>query len=155
MAEVIKSWPLAKGVSSAQFVYPWAQWARLDENGHGDIWLAEQAVDFPADMVAANFRGVLYNRALRETNKRKKTAPMVLKPVKMRNTRTGEITEKVKRVQDFRPIRVKVVIVSAETIAFQFYDSEEPPPIPAATEVSVPRRRPIHTKKNRRVLEYA
>ena len=152
MAEIIGSWPAPKGVSTAQFVYPWSEWSHLDQDGLGDIWLAQQGIDFPDDMVAANFRAVLYNRANRETRKRERDAPQVLRPVKMRNTRTGEISTKVKRVPDFLPIRVKVVIVAAETIAFQFYEGDTPPPEPVVA--AIPRRRkPIHQHRNRRVLE--
>lgn len=152
MAEVIPSWPKPKPMGPAQFAYPWEHWANLDESGHGDIWLAQQGVDFPEDMVPVRFRAVLYNRATRETKKRERDAPMTLKRVTVRSRTTGEIREKVKRVPDFLPLRVKAVIVSPELIAFQFYEGYESPPEP--TEVAIPRRRkPIHQHRNRRVLE--
>lgn len=156
MAEVITSWPKPKPTAPAQFVYPWEQWARLDENGVGDIWLAEQGVDFPEDMVPVRFRAVLYNRANRETNKREKNAPLIPKRVTLRNKRTGDTRETVRRVPDFLPLRVKVVIVSPELIAFQFFQGYEAPPVPEAIEVAIPqRRRPIHSARNRRTLEMA
>lgn len=153
MAEIINAWPPPKGVAAAQFVYPWRDWCNLDENGHGDIWLAEQGVDFPEDMVPANFRGVLYNRANRVTKIREKEAPLVPKRVTVRSKVTGQTRETIRRVPDFSPMKVKVVIVSPEQVAFQFYDSPEPPPPPALVTAFPRRRKPLHQRRNRRVLE--
>lgn len=153
MAEVIDHWPEVRKTAPAAFEYPWDQWGTLDENGHGDIWLAERGIDFPAGTQAQRFQAVLYNRAHRVTAKRKKSAPLVLKRVTVRNKRTGEISEKVKKVPSFKPFKVKVRIVSDDKIAFQFYDSPEPPPAPETLRVAVPRRKPIHKAVTRRTIE--
>jgi hypothetical protein len=148
MAEVLTHWPVPQALPQAQFVYPWSQWGRLDENGHGDIWLCEQGIDFPEDMPPVRFRSIIYDRARRETRKRQKNAPQVIKRV---HTASGD---RVKKVADFRTLRVKVIIVSTEQVAFQFYDSDEAPPIPEVIEVAIPRRRkPLHRIANRRQLE--
>lgn len=149
MAEVITYWPDPKGQPAAQFIYPWAMWTRLDENGHGDIWLCEQGVDFPAEMAPVRFRSVLYNRANRETVKRKKDAPQRL--VRVPSTDGGP--DKVRKVLDFKPLRVKVVTVSLEQVAFQFFDSAELPPPPSPSAVAIPRRRQLHRVTNQRRLE--
>src|SRR3546814_20850216 len=49
MAEVLEFWPQKKPKAEARFSYPWAQWMALDEDGIGDIWLAEPGIDWPAD----------------------------------------------------------------------------------------------------------
>lgn len=148
MAEVIHTWPGPRQAAPAQFEYPWEQWATLDENGHGDIWLASRGVDFPARMTTAGFRTSLYSRAQRMTKQREKHAPLKLMRVKG--------TNKVRRVPDYRPIRIKVQVISDELIAFQFYDSPEPPPIPTADEVVPKKRRvrqPLHAPVVRRTYE--
>lgn len=153
MAEVALHWPQPRQMDPPAFIYPWEQWASLDENGHGDIWLAQRGVDWPDNMPPVRFRSVLYNRATRETKKRERDAPLVVKRVTVRSRRTGEIREKVKRVPDFRPLRVKVVIASDEVIAFQFYDSPEPPPEPPMPAIVPKRRQPLHRAVNRRTIE--
>jgi len=154
MAEVIDHWPSSRKPAAQQFVYPWDQWATLDDQGVGDIWLATQGIDFPASMSPLRFRGALYNRCDRATNKRIKAAPMVLKRVTVRNTRTGVVSEKVKKVPDYRILRVKAKVVSDEQVAFQFYDCPESPPEPEVTRVVVPqRRKPLRQPVTRRVLE--
>lgn len=146
MAEVIESWPGSRPTPAATFEYPWDQWATLDENGHGDIWLAARGVDFPASSSSLNFRGILYNRASRVTKVRRRDAPV--KVMRVRGT------NKVRRVPDFSPLKVKVQVVSNELVAFQFYDSPEPPPEPVTNQVVVPRkRRPLHKPVTRRTLE--
>jgi hypothetical protein len=78
---------------------------------------------------------------------RKRDAP--LKVMRVRGT------NKVRRVQDFRPLRVKAQIVSDELLAFQFYDSEEPPPIPEPVTFAVPKKRRVrlHQPVTRRTYE--
>lgn len=155
MAEVIEGWPGSRPTPPATFEYPWEQWATLDENGHGDIWLAARGVDFPASSSSLKFRGILYNRAQRVTKMRERDAPITLRRVTVRNTRTGETREKVKRVPDFKPLRVRVQVVSEELVAFQFYDSPEPPPEPEAVSLTVPRKRRVklHQPVTRRTYE--
>lgn len=147
MAEVIESWPGTRPTPPATFEYPWDQWTALDGNGHGDIWLASRGVDFPARATVLNFRSTLYNRAARVSKMRKRDAP--LKVMRVRGT------NKVRRVPDFRPLRVKAQIVSDELLAFQFYDSEEPPPIPEPVTFAVPKKRRVrlHQPVTRRTYE--
>lgn len=147
MAEVIQSWPSARCPAPAQFEYPWEQWATLDENGHGDIWLASRGVDFPARMTTSGFRSSLYSRAQRMSKAREKNAPVRVMRVKS--------TNKVRRVPDYRPLKIKIRVVSDELIAFQFYDSPEPPPEPMNPMDVVPTRRrvPIHKPVVRRIYE--
>lgn len=142
MAEVLDYWPGLRKRPPATFKYPWDQWMDLDENGHGDIWLAELGIDWPANSSGPRFRSILYNRAQRETNARKKNAPLVPKRVRVRSKATGEIRETVRMVPDFRSMSVKVKMVSETQVAFQFYDSDEPPPEPSANKVAIPTRRP-------------
>ena len=148
MAEVLTYWPELRKKRPAMFNYPWTQWMDLDENGHGDIWLAEQGIDWPAHHGADRFRMTLYDRAQNITRQRKKNAPMVVKPVTMRNKRTGELVQRVKRVEDYQILRVKVKMVSDTQVAFQFYEGEEPPPEPEVTKVAIPtpRRKPIRRR---------
>ncbi|QEQ93644.1 hypothetical protein SEA_ZUKO_66 [Streptomyces phage Zuko] len=148
MAEVIHTWPGARSPAPAQFEYPWEQWATLDENGHGDIWLATRGVDFPARMTAAGFRASLYSRAQRMSKMRKKNAPVRVMRVKG--------TDKVRRIPDYKPLRIKIQVVSDELVAFQFYDSPEPPPTPTTDEVVPTKRRvrePLHRPVVRRTYE--
>lgn len=148
MAEVITHWPEPRETPAATFEYPWDRWARLDENGHGDIWLATRGIDFPATSTVARFRGILVNRAQRVTKMRERDAPLRVMRVKG--------TNKVRRVPDFSPLRVKTRTVSDEILAFQFYDSPEPPAEPEVVDVAVPdrrRRKPLHRHVTRRVLE--
>ena len=141
MAEVIEHWPSSRKPEVATFEYPWDQWMDLDGNGHGDIWLATIGIDFPVTSSPSRMRSLMKNRAARVTTMREKKAPETLKPVKVKNTRTGEISTRVKRVKDFKPIRVKVMVVSDTQVAFQFYDSPEPPPEPQVVRQAVPKRR--------------
>lgn len=147
MAEVIDTWPGPRVPAAAQFEYPWEQWALLDRNGHGDIWLASRGVDFPARMTTSNFRASLYSRAQRMTRTREKNAP--LKVMRVRGT------NKVRRVPDFKVLRVKVQVVSDELVAFQFYDSEEPPPTPMSPTEVMPKKRRVrlHQPVTRRTYE--
>lgn len=152
MAEVITHWPGTRPTPAATFEYPWSQWGTLDSNGHGDIWLATKGIDFPATSSSLNFRGILYNRANRVTKIRKRDAPLVPKRVRIKST--GQ--EVVRRRPDYRPLRVKVQIVSEDLVAFQFYDSAEPPPEPEFLATAVPRkRRPLHKPVTRRTYELA
>lgn len=140
MAEVIDHWPGSRTAAPATFEYPWEQWADLDENGHGDIWLCSRGVDFPGRMTTAAFRTHLYNRANRMTKNRAKNAP--LKVMRVRGT------DKVRRVPDFKVLKVKIQVVSEELIAFQFYDSPEPPPAnPAPATIVVPRKRRVNLRQ--------
>ena len=138
MAEVIKYWPAPRPQTAAQFFYPWDVWTALDDNGHGDIWLTEQGVDFPLEATAYMFRSLLYNRCNRITAKRKRDAPLKLMRVKG--------TDKVKKVPVFKPMHVKIRVVSDTTVAFQFYDSEVPPTPPPPPTRSIPRRQPLHAR---------
>src|SRR3546814_17292884 len=104
----------------------------LDEDGIGDIWLAEQGIDWPADANAMRFRSNLTTRAKSVSNSRKNRARYVLKRV---STPDGE---KVRKVLDFQPLRVKVRLVSEHQVAFQFYNGTEPPADPEAISVHVP-----------------
>lgn len=142
MAEVLSYWPELRKKPPASFRYPWDQWMDLDENGHGDIWLAELGIDWPANSSGPRFRSILYNRATRETNQRKKNAPLVPKRVRIKST--GQ--ETVRRIPDYKPMSVKVKMVSDTQVAFQFYDSDEPPPEPPIVKVAVPTRRPIRQR---------
>src|SRR3546814_15013187 len=81
MAEVLEFWPQQKPKAEARFSYPWAQWMALDEDGIGDIWLAEQGIDWPADANAMRFRPQLTTRAKSVSNSRKNRARYVLKRV--------------------------------------------------------------------------
>src|SRR3546814_21041366 len=87
MAEVLEFWPQQKPKAEARFSYPWAQWMALDEDGIGDIWLAEQGIDWPADANAMRFRSNLTTRAKSVSNSRKNRARYVLKRV---STTDGE-----------------------------------------------------------------
>lgn len=150
MAEVINYWPGSRGGRPATFEYPWEQWATLDDNGHGDVWLASRGVDFPAHTTTVNFRSALYNRAQRVSKMRERDAPVRVMRVKG--------TNKVRRVPDYRPLRVKVQVVSEELVAFQFYDSPEPPMVPEEPEAQVvPKtrrvRQPLHAPVVRRTYE--
>lgn len=142
MAEVLDHWPELRKRRSASFNYPWDQWIDLDENGHGDIWLAEQGIDFPAHSSAVRFRQLLYDRSQVLTRKRKKEAPLVVKRFRVKST--GE--EKVRRVPDFVSLHVKVKMVSDTRVAFQFYEGDEPPPEPEVKRVAIPRRKPIRQR---------
>lgn len=142
MAEVLNYWPELRKKRPATFTYPWDQWADLDENGHGDIWLAELGIDFPAHSSVVRFRQLLYDRGQSITRKRKKEAPLVLKRVRIKST--GQ--ETVRKVPDFKTMRVKVKMVSETQVAFQFYDSPEPPPEPPIVRVAVPARKPIRQR---------
>lgn len=138
VAEVLAHWPPARVRESAVFMYPWDQWMALDENGHGDIWLAAQGTDFPPEMTAQFFKDSLHGRVYRENAKRKKRAPEKM----VRNPETGRMEKRLV----YRTLRVKVRIVSRKAVAFQFYDSPTPPPEPPATKVAVPTRRPLHAR---------
>lgn len=155
MAEVITHWPGTRPTPPAQFEYPWEQWNTLDENGHGDIWLATKGVDFPSSSTVLNFRSILYNRASRATKMRERDAPLVPRRVTVRSKRTGETRETIRRRPDFRPLKVKVQIVSEELVAFQFYDSAEMPPEPEVINTATTRRRPLHKAVTRRTYELA
>ncbi len=146
MAEVLTHWPELRKSRPAVFKYPWDQWTDLDENGHGDIWLAELGIDFPETSSVVRFRASLYDRAQRVTRQRKKNAKTVLKPVAMRNKRTGEIIQKVKPVAQYTVLKVKVKMVSDTQVAFQFYEGDEPPAEPPVQRVAIPRRRPIRRR---------
>jgi hypothetical protein len=149
MAEVLTHWPELRKKRPAAFTYPWAQWIDLDENGHGDIWLAEQGIDFPETSSAVRFRAALYDRAQVLTRQRKKKAPLVVKRVRVKST--GE--EKVRRVPDFTTLKVKVKMISDSQVAFQFYEGDEPPPEPPVQRVAIPRRKPVHRAVTRRTIE--
>lgn len=150
MAEVLAYWPQRKSFTTHEYYYPWEQWAALDENGHGDIWLAVQGVDYPADMPPYNFRSILWSRVKSERKKRLANQKFELRRVRLKST--GE--ETVRRVSNYRRFHLKIVIVSAESVAFQFYDSPEPPPMPTAQEnTALRKRKPMFEYKNRRVLE--
>lgn len=137
MAEVMDFWPNTRKPPAQQFHYPWDQWMALDENGHGDIWLATLGIDWAPGSNVANFKNTLYTRAVSVNKRRQKKAPMRVMRVKG--------TDKVKRVPYFRALRVKTCIVSETQVAFQFYDSPEPPPPPPVTnKVAVPRRHNLH-----------
>lgn len=143
MAEVLSYWPeLRKRNHDNKFSYPWAQWTDLDSNGHGDIWLADQGIDWPSHHRADRFRMTLYDRAQYVTRQRKKKAPMVPKRVRLKST--GQ--ETIRRVPDFTPLKVKVKMVSDTQIAFQFYEGDEPPPEPTAGKIAVPRRTPMRRR---------
>ncbi len=148
MAEVLDHWPQGRTMNAATFQYPWEIWATLDENGHGDIWLATAGIDFPAIHDASRFRATLYNRAQRVTKIREKNAPLVNKRVRIRQT--GQVT--VRPVRDFKVLRVTVKVVADNPVAFQFFDSPEPPPAPQAASPQVSRRKTIHKHVTRRQL---
>ncbi len=78
MAEVLEFWPQQKAKSEPRFSYPWDQWMALDEDGIGDIWLAEQGIDWPADANAMRFRSNLATRAKSVSNSRKRKARHIL-----------------------------------------------------------------------------
>lgn len=141
MAEVINNWPPQKPKRSydKQFRYPWEQWTAVDADGIGDIWLAEQGIDWPIDATAMRFRSNLTTRAKNITSQRKKKAKTVLKPV----------NGKVQRVLDYVALRVKVVIVSDSQVAFQFYEGDELPDEPQAGRVAVPvvKRKNLHAPR--------
>lgn len=137
MAEVLDYWPETRQAGEKRFRYPWDQWAALDENGHGDIWLAELGIDFPEDQHVLNFRNNLYTRAKSITRARKKKAPLVLKAV----------DGKVQKVPDFTALHVSVKIVSDTQVAFQFFEGD-PPPIPKRNRVAVPTRMPNQRRKS-------
>src|SRR3546814_13951172 len=103
----------------------------LDEDGIGDIWLAEQGIDWPADANAMRFRSHLTTRAKSVSNSRKNRARYVLKRV---YTPDGE---KLRKVLDSQPLRVNVRIVSDHQVPFQFYLGPDPPPAPTALSVAV------------------
>lgn len=142
MAEVIDYWPETRQRGDKRFRYPWDRWMELDENGHGDIWLAELGIDFPEDSNVWHFRSALYTRSQAVTRSRKKKAPLVL----MRSKTTG----KVVRMPKFKPIRVSVRIVSETQVAFQFFDSAEPPPEPKTIKTAVPT---LHPQRRRSLVE--
>jgi len=137
MAEVIDYWPQRRPQAEAQMVYPWEHWMKLDENGHGDIWLAELGIDFPSIHTPWRFRVTLQKRALAITHRRKKEATKALM------VKGG----KVSMEPVYEPVRVRVQIVSETQVAFQFYEGEEPPEVPQGKAV-VPRvrRKNLHTK---------
>lgn len=144
MAEVINNWPpqKPKRAYDNQFRYPWGQWTAVDADGIGDIWLAEQGVDWPIDATAMRFRSNLATHAKAKTAQRKKKAPLVLKVV--------EGYKRPRRVPDYKTLRVKVVIVSDSQVAFQFYEGDEPPAEPMAGKVAVPlkpKRQNIHAPR--------
>lgn len=144
MAEVINNWPPQKPKRSydKQFRYPWDQWTAVDADGIGDIWLAEQGIDWPIDATAMRFRSNLATRAKAVTAQRKKKAKTVLKAVDGR----------MRRVLDFKALRVKVVIVSDSQVAFQFYEGDEVPDEPVAGKVAVPvvKRKNLHAPRTTR-----
>jgi hypothetical protein len=148
MAEVIDHWPNGRKRQPQRFFYPWDQWMDVDENGHGDIWLATAGIDFPAESNASRFRSILYDRANNVNRQRRDRAPV--RVMRIRGT------DKVRRVLDYTPIKVKAKIVSDSQIAFQFYEGDEAPPEPEVTRVAVPKRRtPIRQAVTRRTLEKA
>lgn len=135
MAEVIDYWPESRRPAEKQFAYPWDQWMALDENGHGDIWLASLGVDWASTSNVANFRATIYTRTQSVNRRRKRDAPLKLMRVKG--------TNQVKRVPDFTQLRVKFTVVSDTQVAFQFYEGDEPPAVTQApTRLAVPKRRP-------------
>lgn len=146
MAEVLTHWPALRKAKPAVFKYPWDQWTDLDENGHGDIWLADQGIDFPESSSVIRFRASLYDRAQRVTRQRKKNAPTVLKPVTMRVKGTDELVTRMKRVHQYTVLKVKVKMVSDTQVAFQFYEGDEPPAEPEVIRVAIPRRRPLRQR---------
>jgi len=137
MAEVIDYWPQRRPTAEAQMVYPWEHWTKTDENGHGDIWLAELGIDFPAIHTPWRFRTTLYKRAQVMTKQRKAKATKALM------VKGG----KVSMEPVYTKLSVRVQIVSETQVAFQFYEGEEPPETPQGKAV-IPtvRRKNLHTK---------
>jgi hypothetical protein len=137
VAEVIDYWPGRKPTSEAQMAYPWEHWARLDSKGHGDIWLAELGIDFPATHTTMRFRVTLQKRAIAITHKRKKEATKALM------VKDG----KVSMEPVYKVVRVRVQIVSETQVAFQFYEGDTPPEVKQG-KAAIPRvrRKNLHTK---------
>lgn len=151
MAEVIDHWPPLYLPPNREYFYPWDQWTALDENGHGDIWLATAGIDYPQMMSPQSFKSLLWTRSTRINRKRRAEAGTELRVVQ---AKTGERT--VQPVSTYRKMCLKTVIVSLESVAFQYYDSTEPPPDPNTSLVAIPtrkRRKPLHRHRVRRVLE--
>lgn len=150
MAEVVEYWPERRATSMREYFYPWDQWTALDEKGHGDIWVAHQGIDYPSYMAPGAFRSILWSRLNSIRAKRKRDEKMVLKRVRLKST--GE--ETMRRVSNYRHMRIKVVVVTEESVAFQFYDSKtEPPEPPVPAKHTRTQRNPLFEYKNRRVLE--
>ena len=137
MAEVIDYWPQRKPTQEAQMVYPWEHWTKLDQNGAGDIWLAELGIDFPATHTVMRFRVTLYKRAQVITKQRRAKATKALMV-------SGD---SVSMQPVYKPMKVRVVIVSETQVAFQFYEGDEPPEVRQGKAV-VPyvRRKNLNTK---------
>lgn len=145
MAEVIDYWPASRRPAPQQFTYPWEQWTALDENGHGDIWLAQMGIDWADGSHVANFKNTVYTRVASMNKRRERDAPVRVMRVKG--------TDKVRRVPDYQPLRVKFRVVSDTQVAFQFYIGDEPPPEPVRSKVAVPRRKPLHRRVPSSVLQ--
>jgi hypothetical protein len=145
MAEVIDYWPSSRKPAPQQFTYPWAQWTALDDEGHGDIWLAQMGIDWAEGSHVANFKNTVYTRLASINKKREKNAPVRVMRVKG--------TDTVRRVSDYQPLRVKFRVVSDTQVAFQFYTGDEAPPEPTVRRVAVPRRKPIHQRVNTSALQ--
>ena len=137
MAEVIDYWPQRKPPQEIQMLYPWEHWTKTDENGAGDIWLAELGIDFPATHTTMRFRVTLQKRAIAMTHRRKKEA------TKRLMVKGGKVTME----PDYKVLRVRTVLVSETQVAFQFYEGDEPPEVKQGKAI-VPktRRKNLHNK---------
>lgn len=128
MAEVLDYWPTQRRAQAERAMdYPWAQWAELDKNGVGDIWLAELGIDFPETTTVERFRYRLYKRAqvVTNTRRRKAIARITENPTAARLYNAGKLDP----LTLYKPLKVTVAIISDVQVAFQFYEGDEPPQV--------------------------